>query len=70
MDICQDRLGTNIHGNVQNSGCFVFVSQGILGARADLNNVTSGDHPLNHPKGKTPPWLITEFGSSCNQVSE
>ena len=33
-------------------------------ARADLNNATSADHPLNHPNGKTPPWLITEFGVS------
>jgi hypothetical protein len=35
-------------------------------ARADLNNATHGDNP-NHPSGKTPPWLITEFGASCNQ---
>lgn len=35
-------------------------------ARADLDNATSSDHP-NHPKGKTPPWIITEFGDSCNQ---
>ena len=34
--------------------------------RAELNNATSGDNP-NHPSGKTPPWLITEFGASCNQ---
>jgi len=39
----------------------------INAARADLNNVTAGNNPLNHPSGKTPPWLITEFGSSCNQ---
>jgi hypothetical protein len=35
-------------------------------ARAELNNVTSGDSP-SHPAGKTPPWLITEFGASCAQ---
>ena len=35
-------------------------------ARADLENATSGDGP-NHPAGKAPPWLITEFGASCNQ---
>ena len=39
----------------------------IAAARADLVKATSGDGP-NHPKGKTPPWLITEFGDSCNQV--
>jgi xylan 1,4-beta-xylosidase len=35
-------------------------------AMSDLKNATSGDHP-NHPAGKTPPWLITEFGDSCSQ---
>ena len=38
----------------------------IKAARSDLNNATSGNNP-NHPGGKTPPWLITEFGASCNQ---
>lgn len=42
------------------------VVQGIRKARLDLNNVTASDGP-NHPSGQSPPWLITEFGSSCNQ---
>ena len=38
----------------------------IHNARADLAAATSSNNP-NHNGGKTPPWLITEFGSSCNQ---
>ena len=36
-------------------------------ARAILDNSTSGGGP-NHPGGKTPPWLITEFGASRQAV--
>ena len=42
------------------------VVKSIHDARADLVNATAKDG-MNHPKGKTPKWLITEFGSSCNQ---
>jgi xylan 1,4-beta-xylosidase len=38
----------------------------ISAAMSDLKNVTSGDHP-NHPAGKTPPWIITEFGDTSHQ---
>ena len=38
----------------------------IKAARAELDNATARDHP-NHPHGKAPPWLITEFGANCGQ---
>jgi len=39
----------------------------IAKARADLNNLTARAGGVNHKDGQPPPWLITEFGSSCNQ---
>jgi xylan 1,4-beta-xylosidase len=38
----------------------------IHAGRAILTNVTSSDHS-NHPQGKSPPWIITEFGDNCGQ---
>ena len=63
-----DFISTHAYSSCQMAGLgdVERVVQDIQTARADLDNVTATNHP-NHPAGKTPPWLITEFGSSCNQ---
>lgn len=38
----------------------------IKAARVILDDATASDRP-SHKGGKAPPWIITEFGSSCNQ---
>ena len=63
-----DFISTHAYSSCQMAGLgdVERVVKDIQTARADLDNVTATNHP-NHPAGKTPPWLITEFGSSCNQ---
>ena len=67
-NIPYDFISTHAYSSCQMAGLGDVgkVVKEIHAARADLENVTATDHP-NHPAGKTPPWLITEFGSSCNQ---
>lgn len=67
-NIPYDFISTHAYSSCQMAGLgdVTKVVHDIQKARADLNNVTSTNHS-NHPAGKTPPWLITEFGSSCNQ---
>jgi hypothetical protein len=68
QDVPYDFISTHAYSSCQMAGLGDVgrVVKDIHQARAELDNVTSADHP-NHPAGKTPPWLITEFGSSCNQ---
>jgi hypothetical protein len=67
-DVPYDFISTHAYSSCQMAGLGDAgrVVSAIHTARADLDNVTSSDHP-NHPHGKTPPWIITEFGDSCNQ---
>ena len=63
-----DFISTHAYSSCQmpHLGDVEYVVNAIAKGRSDLNNATSGNSP-NHPAGKTPPWLITEFGASCNQ---
>lgn len=63
-----DFISTHAYSSCQMAGLGDVgkVVHAIESARAELDNVTSTNHP-DHPEGKTPKWLITEFGASCNQ---
>lgn len=63
-----DFISTHAYSSCQMAGLSDVdrVVTAIEAARVILNDSTASDKP-SHEGGKTPPWIITEFGSSCNQ---